>query len=307
MSKFNLDWLKKALESTLTFGKKNAPALMTGGSIILGWTAVYIFWKDAKKAEKAIQHEEERRKEAGEKPLDKKEKFLLYLQYCWFSLALGLGSSGLAVWAREIDASRLAEMYLLTQFLEGKIDDKDKLIEKLKGEMPDKKFEELKEELLEEKFPEESIADDNVEETGKGPTLFIVDVGGIKFRSSITAVQEGILNFKDDLVERRNRHLKRLLGDAFYVSDGPFPNDFGDIYSDGDVDEFLKSIGVTQKTKLGDILELRYYGDKNFLSFSEIMDYKEYVDPVTGIPTVCFIKISDLLLPTHELIERTPI
>ena len=54
MKKLNFSWLQKFFNSTIAFGSKNAPTIMTGGSIVLGWTAVYVFWKQSKKAEEEI-------------------------------------------------------------------------------------------------------------------------------------------------------------------------------------------------------------------------------------------------------------
>ena len=50
----NFDGLKGIATSSIAFGKKNAPAIMTGGGILLFWGAGYLFWKESRKAEKAI-------------------------------------------------------------------------------------------------------------------------------------------------------------------------------------------------------------------------------------------------------------
>lgn len=314
-----ISWLKNAVRTGVSFGKKNAPSFMTGGSIALGWLAVYLFWGESREADRIIRDREEKNHEEAivkappgeidipleEILLSNKEKALIYLQCCWPSLALGLGSSGLAILAHKMDLSRLAEMYMLKQFLEDKNMDQSKLIDKLKGEVSEKKFKKFEEEVLEEKFPEESIGKGLIEETGHGSTLFISDVGNVKFRSSITDVQDGIYQFREMLRNRRNREIRAKLGDAFFVSsDNPYPD--MDVYSSDNVDVFFQILGVKQATNLGDILEFRDYGEDDYLSFNQIMDYKKYTDPVTGVPAVCFLKIRDWLMPTHELIERNP-
>ena len=88
--KFNLrmSGIKTFAATVLASGKKNAPTLMTGGSIILGWTAAYIFWKQGRKAEKKIEAEELylNRDLDADAPLDQRqklptrEKLSIYLQ-----------------------------------------------------------------------------------------------------------------------------------------------------------------------------------------------------------------------------------
>ena len=46
------------LSTGLAFGKKNAPILMTGGGITLGWLGAYVLWKQSKKAEQVIAKKE---------------------------------------------------------------------------------------------------------------------------------------------------------------------------------------------------------------------------------------------------------
>lgn len=308
MSKMNFSWLGTAVKSTLTFGKKNAPTLMTGGGILLGWAAVYVFWKESKNAEKAIQHQEELLKEQTENEdaeLTKKEKLIVYAQYCWPSMAMGLGSTGLTVWAHKMDLSRLMEMYMITQFLEGKNDDQAKLIEKLKGEVPEKKVKEIQNELFDEKFPESEVGTGDIELTGNGSTLFEIDVGNIKFRSSITDVQRGLYEFKSLLKDKRDKEVKKELGGAFFASDNPFPD--MSIYASEDFDTFLEILGLKKKYNLGDILEFRDYGSKEFLPVNYVMDYKDHIDPETGIPAVCRLRIKEFLSPSYELMERNPL
>lgn len=318
MKKLNFSWLQKFFNSTIAFGSKNAPTIMTGGSIVLGWAAVYVFWKQSKKAEEEIVATEEKlfvKREEGEDVeavLPAKEKAIIYLKHCWPAALMGLGSTAGTVWAHKMDLSRLAEMYMLTQFLEGKNSDQEKLIEKLKGEVSKKKFNQLEDEIMKEKFPPETIGNGTIEDTGKGPTLFISDVGGIKFRSSITAVQHGIIDFREMLCNKRENAVKRRLNGPYYVGDNPFPDidelgdseEFNDIFSSGDFDTLLQFLGVKQKVDLGSLLEVRCYGRKGFMDYNDIMEYEDYIDPATGVPVVCFLKLERILKPTYELMER---
>ena len=302
MSRLNFGVLEKAVGSFLAFGKKNKTSIMTGGGVALGWAAVYVFWKESKKAEEIIRSTEN--KEGEEKELTVKEKAIIYAECCWPSLLLGVASSGMSLYAHKLDMDDIAKGYLATQFFKDKSDEKDKLIEKLKEEVPDKKVKKIEDEMLKEKFPQETIGDGYIEETGKGTTLFITDYGNIKFRSSIADVTKGIYEFKNLLRDRRDKALKRTLGDAFYSSDSPYPDP--DIYASEDLDVFLEMIGVKKKYNLGNVLEFRDYGRDDFMSINYIMDYEKYIDPVTGVPPVCFLKIEKYLRETFVLSERGP-
>ena len=310
MGKMNFSWLGTAVKSTLTFGKKNAPTLMTGGGILLGWAAVYVFWKQSKKAENYIEKKESElneniSEEEEPKKLPPKEKLTIYLQYCWMAALMGLGSTGLTIWAHKMDLSRLMEMYMITQFLEGKNDDQSKLIEKLKGEVPEKKVKEIQNELFDEKFPESEVGKGDVENTGKGTTLFEFDIGNINFRSSIPEVQRGLYEFKELLKDKRDKEVKKELGGAFFASDNPFPD--MSIYASEDLDTFLEILGLKKKYNLGDLLEFRDYGSKEFLPVNYVMDYKDHIDPETGVPAVCRLRIKEFLSPSYELMERNPL
>ena len=317
MSVFTKDWWQKALAGALTFGSKNAPTIMTGSGVVLGWAAVYVFWKQSRKAEKQIEKIELDRFDASDKPteeaeaeskLTKKEKAVVYLQYCWMALIMGLGSTGLTLVAHKMDLARIAEMYMLTHFLEDKNADQEKLIEKMKAEIPEKQMNKIEHDIRTEKYPEETVFDGPIEETGNGPTLFIMDVGDLKFRSSVTAVQSGILMIRERLREKRNQAIKRRLGDAFFSADSPYPNDMtGDIYASMDLDVFIEELGIKKRLNLGDLLEFRDYGWDNYMSINDTMDYEKYTDPVTGVPSVCFLNIKQYLKPSYELMERDPL
>ena len=322
MSKlFDISKLKAFAATAVASGKKNAPTLMTGGSIILGWVGVYIFWKQGKKAEKRIEYEEGKLNEVpddGEEheyqELPKMDKISIYLQYCWMALLCGLGSTGLAIGADRLNFSRLAEMALMVGFLNDKDGKQKALIEKLKAEVGDKKFVEMKDELREEEYPKDEIMKEVLSEPANGKTLFIDQVTGQKFRASILDVTNGIAEFNEQLKDRRKDAIKARMGDAFYVSsDLPWSLDesaFSDLYSSMDLEVFLKCIGELvgkNEARLGDLLEFRYYGGGDPVKANQILEYKNYVDPNSGFPVVCYIDYSELLAPSSELIERNDV
>lgn len=322
MSKlFDISKLKAFAATAVASGKKNAPTLMTGGSIILGWVGVYIFWKQGKKAEKRIEYEEGKLNEVpddGEEheyqELPKMDKVSIYLQYCWMALLCGLGSTGLAIGADRLNFSRLAEMALMVGFLNDKDGKQKALIEKLKAEVGDKKFVEMKDELREEEYPKDEIMKEVLSEPANGKTLFIDQVTGQRFRASILDITNGIAEFNERLKDRRKDAIKARMGDAFYVSsDLPWGLDesaFSDLYSSMDLEVFLKCIGELvgkNEARLGDLLEFRYYGGGDPVKANQILEYKNYVDPNSGFPVVCYIDYSELLAPSSELIERNDV
>ena len=75
------------------------------------------------------------------------------------SLLLGVTSSGLAIAGQKLSLDRLAEMYVMTQFLTEKNEKKDKLIEKVKEEVGDKKFKAAENEILEDDFTIDEVLD----------------------------------------------------------------------------------------------------------------------------------------------------
>lgn len=319
------DKLKALAATAMASGKKNAPTFMTGGSIILGWVGVYIFWKQGKKAEKKIEYEEGKLNEALNddeeheyQELPKREKFTIYLQYCWTALLCGLGSTGLAIGADRLNFSRLAEMALMVGFLNDKDGKQKALIDKLKAEVGEKKFLEMKDEVIEESVPRDEVLTE-VQKIGpgSGKVLFIDNVTHNKFTADILQVTSGIARFNSRLKEKRNKVLTEKLGDAFYASDTPWSTDIdrqSEICSTLNLDVFLQCIGEIPPDKslnacdLGDLLEFRYYGGGGDVVVpDQILSYKEYTDPESGYPVVCYIEYGELLSPTSELLERNPI
>ena len=315
----------------MSFGRKNATTLMTGGGVLLGWSAVYIFWKESKKAEEKIRYEEEQKEEK----LPTKEKVAIYLQYCWLSCLMGLASTGLCLWSHKLSMDEIAKWYMVSQFMENKVADKDKLIEKLKEEVPDKKIHELENDILEEEYPREEIIEEIMSSRGEpGQVLFIDKVTHNKFRADILDVTDGIMEFNKKLKDKRGKDITkqtkkaiadRLTKDPFFSSDKPYnqiidlddlkvidEEDYPEIYSALDLDEFLRSIGELdaddyEETALSDLLEFRYYGGGDLIKPTQILKYKEYVDPNSGMPVVCFIDYGELLSPSSELLERNPL
>ena len=84
-----------------------------------------------------------------------------------------------------------------------------------------------------------------------------------------------------------------------------------DIYSSERLDIFLEDIGeaddVIEDSGLGDLLEFRCYSDESdLLRPKEILKYKQYLDPESGVPKVCFLDYREYLAPSSELLERYP-
>lgn len=306
--------LEGMAKSVWAFGRKNAPSLMIGGSVVVGWSAVYVFWKQSKKAEQKIAAEEEKLKSQSDDNADavlpKKEKAVIYLQYCWLSLLMGLASSGLAIGAHKIDLSRLAEVYVMTQFLEKKNGDQAELIDRLKAELGGKKTEKVENEIFEEKHPQEQMKQEFDTLEGSGRTMFIDKCNfEHKFKGDIEDMRDAIYKAQQILDDRLERKAKRILGDAFYsAKDSPYPE--MDIYAEMPLVEFLQIIGELDRYSddctLGNcnVIRIRYGGER--LDPNVIMDFKRYRDPQTGVPQICYLDYSRYLRPSDEFIENDP-
>lgn len=309
LNKFNIGWFKKAASSLLMFGKNNATSFMNGGSILLGWLGVYIFWTEALKAEEFIKKQQELIPvdNPEDKKFDKKDKLLIYAKFCWPSALMGLASTGLSLYSHKLDLDQIAKAYVLTQFYKDKNEKNEDLIEKLKAEIKPSKVEEIEKEQTKGELKKKLSDGTPIVNTGKGNTLFVSDYGNIKFRSSVTEVNKGFYRFKTWLRDMRNIELKRYFADPFMSTDNPYANpDDLDIYSSADLDDFFECLGVSG-TKFGTLLEVRDYGNDNYFTYSDVFDYsKDFEDPDTGEPTVCYIRIEKFLCGTHELIERNP-
>ena len=347
--------LSDSWASFLAFGDKNAPALMTGGSIILGWTAAYFFWKGTKEAEEAIQKEEEKLKtieaiqngetvtdalEAisdGRAELSKKDKILIYLQYCWLSLVLGVASTGLSIGAQKLSMDRLAEMYLLTKFLEDKNDKKDTVIEKLKEKAGIKNESvadnELLDDIIDGEYTDEDIQRMAREAEGNGDKLIVDCFTNHFWNGSVVKVSDGICEANSYMIEKRKNIVnKKLATDKYSNYDGPFDykSDTGASYSEeedypseDDDDEYsevystlplcvlLELIGDPHAKdprtfKLGDKLEFRYRWKGDLLRPSLIMRMEK-----RGNIEYCLVDYdrpnnNNHLVPSSELMNRSP-
>lgn len=327
--KFSFDKVKDFGASAFAFGKRNAPSIMTGGGILIGWIAAYIFWKQGKKAEEKIREAEaelnkdipeENKEERVELP--KKEKLTIYLQYCWTALALGLGSTGLTIWAHKIDLSRLAEMYMVGQFLEKKNEDQEKMLEKLKQEVGEKKIHDLENDIIEEEYPDEELHRESLSLKGEGRTLFSdKTLFGMKFRGEIEEVTDGIIKF-NELMEKKLKKavekelkncnsLEEKLKDPMYVSETPYsdvsPYPETPIFVEEPVETLLKCMGrEVDRSYIGEKLMIRYYshGDRINPYDSQYMRYKNFIDPVTGIAQFCELNYGEFVVPSVDLDDR---
>lgn len=325
LKSFNMEWLNNAVKSVITFGKKNATSLMTGGGIILGWTAVYVFWKESRDAEKAIEYQEKKLSEEKGEPtkLQTKEKFVIYLQYCWLSALMGLGSTGLSLYSHKLDLDEIAKVYMLSQFYKDKSETTKMENDRLKEEVKPKKLQEVEDEILEKQYPKDEIVKAMNNIPGKGATLFIDKTTKRKFKGDIVEVTKGIMRADEELKRGRKNKLQRLLNSPFYASDGVHgslmsdeafdADEFSEEYSSMSLNDFLDFIGESEYTDMsgeagiGELLELRcYFCNGTTLEPSRIMHYKNYIDPESGIPAVCFLDYTELLNSSSELLERTP-
>ncbi len=331
MAKFNL---KDAFDSVLDSSKKHLPDILTGLGIVAGWTAVYLFWKTSKKAEKRIEQEEEKlnRDENG-KPLDipeedrkklpKKDKFIIYLQYCYGSLLLGVASTGLTICANRIQAARLVEMMMLTKLVTDKNAEKKKYVKDLEEEIGEKRVKDIRMAVYRENQSEEDIAARlrQMMDEGDNRTLIIDEFTGAVFPANIFDISKAIAETNEYLRMKREEAIASEKGDPFLTYDGPpWQSPLEHIFSRIDLGTFLFRLGETNKAtgcRIGELMEFRYYGgldgandcdllkynDPTFVQFDTY--YKEtYFKKDEHPPEVCRIDYSDWLSPTYDIIEK---
>lgn len=322
---------KDLLAKSAAFGRKNAPILMTGSSIAIGWFAVYLFWKESRNADKRIAYEE--RKLAEEEnsnvpvPLPKKEKVVIYLEYCWMALALGVTSTGLAIAGQKLSMDRLAEMYVMTQFLTDKAEKSEKKAEKFKEELNPKKVDKIEKEAMSEDFTDEEILEAWNRKGAKGNIVVLDHVLHSAKRMDMDDLDKGIYDANDELRKRLQALKEKYLPsekdpkDPFYVKEGnPFINDeeayYTDLHSSLDLAEFLKKIGMVVSDsfgiRIGEVMEFRFYGGKNPIPKNQICKkFREfYIDQGNGeFKQIMLVDLdyTEYLCQTQELTERNPL
>lgn len=324
------------LTKSLAFGKKNAPLLMTGSSIAIGWFAVYLFWLESKKADARIAYKEREltEKENSEVPLvlPKKEKIAIYLEYCWMSLVLGVASSGLAIAGQKISMDRLTEMYVMTKFLSDKTEKQEKLNEKLKEELNPKKIDKIEREVLSDDFTEEEIMEAWNKKDAKGNLIVLDHVMHAAKRMDMDDLDKGIYQANDILRQRLEALKAKYVSDddsknpksPFYVNDCRFTNleddasFYTDLHSSLDLAEFLKCIGMVADDnfgiRIGEINEFRFYGGRgNPIPKNQVCKkFREfYIDDENHgeYKQVMLVDLDyiEYLCPTNELLERNPL
>jgi hypothetical protein len=332
-----LDKLKGWGVGALAFSDKNAPALMTGGGLVLGWFAAYMFWKKSKDAEKCIGIKEaELQSEVApgkdilgtmenRVTLPTKERFAIYLQYCWWTWLLGLGATGLIIGGQKVSMNRLAEMFVLTKVLEDKNGRQSKTIEKLKeaaglkdGSEAMRKFQDK---YVEEEYPEEkalAIAN-SIDTPGEGNTFIIDETTGHSWRDNAGEFAERVNAFGLRLFNERNEMLDRRAKstgayDPFFASDNPHSDyllqmdDLNNVYSSATLREFLAEIKDPcigeDNFGVGDVMEIRFYNrDKKPLTLkSFVRSFKRY-----GKTEFIFLNYDELLMASGELMDRSPL
>lgn len=320
----------------LAFGNKNAPILMTGSSIAIGWYAVYLFWKQSRNADKRIAYEEQRAKEEAQEKdkdadvsdvkLETKRKVEIYFEYCWLSLLLGATSTGLAIAAQKLSIDRLTQMYVMTQFLADKNDKKQQVIDEFEKTVGDKKANEVKDRVRSGRFSDEELIRLFAETPGEG-TLIVDDTMHSSRKRDLMQFDKDLCNLNDILMQRfkrvRDRYIDKKVNGPFYVnSDSPYPTDpveidrimeeaSSDVFASLSLEEFLRGIGMVPKDdfglRIGELQEFRYYGGKSPIAKNQILEFKNFFMPDGTKMTYGVLDYTDLLCPTYESLERNPL
>lgn len=286
--KFNLGAIGDGIRFVKKFGKQHLPTILTVTGLGLSVYAKYLTAMESIKAHQAIKAEEEKRakeaEENGTEPeeLTKLERAKIWGEYCWPSMVAETGSIVCIGISDRIDWKLLMTMTGLYQGTKGELADiKERIVER-DGKGALKKMEK---EYRRERAHPEKIHPDEIWETGKGNTLFYDLYTGAAFHSSISYVNTAITQLNTMLQESQG------YGEAGYV----------------ELTDFLELLGEgSQKRKCGKNVAFRYNSPRDVIHPMQVVDWEEYVDPVTGEPRIAYIDYEKYLTPSDDFIERRP-
>lgn len=291
MSKFsiNFNFLKninfRAIPETVNaiakVGKQHAPTILTIVGITGFWAASVMTAMEVPKVEEAIAQEASRRAENGLEPLDRLDKGKIIAEHMWRPAAVA-GASTLAVaGANKINLSRLAGMTALYRSAKNELSSiQDRVSNKESDSLKKGDLEKARQQRHRDDYEKNPVLEgDRIHETGNGNTLFVETYSGARFHSSVTAVNTAITELNTRLQEDQ------------YLA----------------LDEFYDMLDIdTRSRKCGKYAAFRLNGKYDLIHPNQILDWRDYVDPTTGEPRICFIDFERFLTPSDDFAERNP-
>lgn len=291
MSKFsiNFDFLKninfRAIPETVNaiakVGKQHAPTILTIVGITGFWTAGVMTAMEVPKVEEAIAQEASRRAENGLEPLDRLDKCKIIAEHMWRPTAVAGASTIAVAGANKINLSRLAGMTALYRSAKGELSAiQDRVSNKESDGLKKSDLEKARQQIHRTEYEKNPVREgDRIHETGNGNTLFVDTYSGARFHSSVTAVNTAITELNTRLQEDQ------------YLA----------------LSEFYDMLEIdTRSRKCGKYAAFRLNGKYDLIHPNQILDWRDYVDPTTGEPRICFIDFERFLTPSDDFAERNP-
>lgn len=291
MSKFsiNFDFLKninfRAIPETVNaiakVGKQHAPTILTIVGITGFWAAGVMTAMEVPKVEEDIAQEASRRAENGLEPLDRLDKCKIIAEHMWRPAAVAGASTIAVAGANKINLSRLAGMTALYRSAKGELSAiQDRVLNKESDGLKKGDLEKARQQIHRTEYEKNPVREgDRIHETGNGNTLFVETYSGARFHSSVTAVNTAITELNTRLQEDQ------------YLA----------------LDEFYDMLDIdTRSRKCGKYAAFRLNGKYDLIHPNQILDWRDYVDPTTGEPRICFIDFERFLTPSDDFAERNP-
>lgn len=291
MSKFsiNFDFLKninfRAIPETINaiakVGKQHAPTILTIVGITGFWAAGVMTAMEVPKVEEAIAQEASRRAENGLEPLDRLDKGKIIAEHMWRPAAVAGASTIAVAGANKINLSRLAGMTALYRSAKGELSAiQDRVLNKESDSLKKSDLEKARQQIHRTEYEKNPVREeDRIHETGNGNTLFVETYSGARFHSSVTAVNTAITELNTRLQEDQ------------YLA----------------LDEFYDMLDIDARSrKCGKYAAFRLNGKYDLIHPNQILDWRDYVDPTTGEPRICFIDFERFLTPSDDFAERNP-
>ena len=281
MKKVNWNAIPIAINGIGKFGRQHAPTILTILGVSGFWAAGVSAALSVPKVEEAIEQESVRRDENGEEPMDRLDKYKIYAKCYAPAIATATVSSCLIFGANKINLSRITAMTALyTSSRNELIALKDRVVEHDADGLKKGDFRKARHEMHKNDYENNPVVNEkDVRNTRFGDTLFIDSYSGVRFHSSIAAVNSAIT------------WLNTKLMDENYV----------------ELSEFYDALELPARTqKCGKYAAFRLNTMKDVIYPDQILDWHEYVDPTTGEPKICYIDFARFLTPSDEFIAHNP-
>lgn len=281
LSKINLKAIPDALIAVGKYGKQHAPTIMTIIGVGGFWAAGFSALKHVPEAKKEIEQEAAARTENGLEALDRVDKARIYAKHCWRPAGLAVGSTVLILKAHSKDLAKLGAMTGMYQSAKNELMAiHDRVNEKASDDLKKGDLKKARRDLEAKDFEKNPVTKNSqVYETHNGNTMFIETYSGMRFHSSITAVNTAITWLNTELLNTGYVQLSELYDHLDIPGTSP---------------------------KCGKYAAFRAARSGDLIYPESILDWHDYVDPTTGEPRICYINFERFLGPSDDFAENRP-